>query len=49
MEVDPSHPEAIKKWINEEAQSDLRLKYEATHQDYSHKPRFVQLIKMKTA
>ncbi|KAK3919666.1 MTRF1L release factor glutamine methyltransferase [Frankliniella fusca] len=49
MEVDPSHPEAIKKWISEEEQSDLRLKYEATHQDYSHKPRFVQLIKMKTA
>ncbi|XP_026281882.1 MTRF1L release factor glutamine methyltransferase [Frankliniella occidentalis] len=49
MEVDPSHPEAIQKWISEEAQSNLRLKYEATHQDYSHKPRFVQLIKMKTA
>lgn len=49
MEVDPSHPDAIKKWLGEEAQSGLRLRYEATHQDFSHKPRFVQLIKMRNS
>lgn len=47
MEVDPSHPQAIKKWINEDAQSSLRLKFERTHEDFSRKPRYVQMIRMK--
>lgn len=49
IEVDPSHPEAIQKWITEKEQAHLRLRYEATHQDFTHKPRFVQLVKMKKA
>lgn len=49
MEVDPSHPEAIQKWLSDEAQAHLCLGYEATHQDFTHKARYVQLIKKKKA
>lgn len=45
LEVDPSHPELLQKYLQENI-SDLQLKYVASYKDMYQKNRFVEITKL---
>jgi len=45
LEVDPSHPELLQKYLQENI-SDLQLKYVASYKDMFQKDRFVEITKL---
>lgn len=45
LEVDPTHPELIQKYLQEHI-SDLQLKFVASYKDVFQKDRFVEITKL---
>lgn len=45
LEVDPSHPELLQKYLQENI-SELQLKYVASYKDVFQKDRFVEITKL---
>lgn len=45
LEVDPSHPELIQKYIADHADT-LSLKFVASYQDIFRKDRFVEIVRV---
>lgn len=44
LEVDPSHPELIQKFLDQHRE--LNLKYVASYPDMFHNERFVEILRM---